>query len=528
MSPRLPRLRRALFRPWPAALLVGLLAALLFGALGLWLANRQAQQAESERLQAQGQRFLQRIEQVFGQLGDALDELEQQPLRGCDLAMVETLRRVVFQHRFVYEAAFIGGDQRCSSSPRRSSLGPERPPDIEGRRQRYWLNTSTQPDDDLAALVVGRGYFRLSTSRGHLADMVELPAGGSLLIVARASDRALPVLGAAQDWPPAGGWPADEPLLLSARQLIYRMPTRSPDFDLVLFADRSALQQRLRQGLLGWLPVAVLLALLAAVLTFYQVRYRQSLGGSLPAALRRRALRVRYQPIFDLASRRCVGAEALVRWRRADGKLLGPDHFIPMAESSGQIREITDYVLEQVLSQLGDFLRAHPGLYVSINLAACDVAEPRIGELASRLLLQYRVGAGQIAFEVTESGLADIQAAKGVLAQLRENGHRVLIDDFGTGYSSLAYLQELPADVLKIDKSFVDALGHDAASSGVAPHIIRMAHELSLKVVAEGIEHEAQALFLAEQGAHCGQGWLFAKPLTARQFRHLVERQRGA
>ncbi|WP_177332294.1 CSS-motif domain-containing protein, partial [Pseudomonas sp. BMS12] len=198
MPTRLPRLRRALFRPWPAALLVGLLAAMLFAAGGLWLANHQAQQAEAERLQLQGQHFLDRIEQVFGQLGEALDELEQQPLRGCDLAMVETLRRVVFQHRFVYEAAFIGGDQRCSSSPRRTSLGPERPADLQGKRQRYWLNTSQQPDDDLAALVVGRGYFRLSTARGHLADMVDLPPGGSLLIAPHDSGEALPVLGPAQ------------------------------------------------------------------------------------------------------------------------------------------------------------------------------------------------------------------------------------------------------------------------------------------------------------------------------------------
>ena len=525
MPTRLPRLRRALFQPWPAALLVGLLAALLFGAGGLWLANRQAQQAEAERLQIQGQRFLERIEQVFGQLRKALDELEQQPLRGCDIAMVETLRRVVFQHRFVYEAAFIGGDQRCSSSPRRTSLGPERPADLEGKRQRYWLNTSAQADDDLAALVVGRGYFRLSTARGHLADMVDLPAGGSLLIAPHGSASAFPVLGPPQPWPPPADWPAEQALLLTPSQLIYRMPTRSPDFDLVLFADRSGLQQRLRQGLWSWLPAALLLALLVALWTFFLVRQRLSIGGSLPEALRRRALRVRYQPIYDLGTRRCVGAEALLRWRRADGKLLGPDHFIPMAESSGQIRDITDYVLEQVLVQLGDFLREHPGLYVSINLAACDVAEPRIGALATRLLLQYRVGAGQIAFEVTETGLTDVQAAKVVLAQLRESGHRILIDDFGTGYSSLAYLQELPADVLKIDKSFVDALGHDAASSGVAPHIIHMARELRLKVVAEGIEHEAQALFLAEQGAQCGQGWLFAKPLTARQFRQLVGRQ---
>ena len=326
-------------------------------------------------------------------------------------------------------------------------------------------------------------------------------------------------------WPPAQAWPEGESLLVEPQQLAYRMPTRTPDFEVVLFADRSGLQQRLDEALMNWLPVALLLALLVALLTFHQVRYRQSLSGSLPGALRRRALRVRFQPIFDLASRRCVGAEALVRWRRADGTLLGPDMFIPMAESSGQIRELTDYVLEQVLSQLGPLLRANPGLYISVNLAACDVAVPRIDELATRLLLQYQVGAAQIAFEVTESGLTDIQAAQPILAQLRARGHRVLIDDFGTGYSSLAYLQSLPADVLKIDKSFVDALGHDAASSGVAPHIIRMANELQLKVVAEGIEHEAQALYLAAQGAQCGQGWLFAKPLTARQFRKLVELQ---
>ena len=133
--------------------------------------------------------------------------------------------------------------------------------------------------------------------------------------------------------------------------------------------------------------------------------------------------------------------------------------------------------------------------------------------------------ARQIAFEVTEHGLADIQAAQEVLGQLRAQGHRILIDDFGTGYSSLAYLQALPADVLKIDKAFVDALGHDAASSGVAPHIVHMAQALQLKVVAEGIEHEAQALFLASEGAHYGQGWLFSRPLTAARFRDLVAGQ---
>jgi sensor c-di-GMP phosphodiesterase-like protein len=97
-----------------------------------------------------------------------------------------------------------------------------------------------------------------------------------------------------------------------------------------------------------------------------------------------------------------------------------------------------------------------------------------------------------------------------------------LIDDFGTGYCSLAYLQTLPVDCLKIDKAFIDALGHDAASSGVAPHIIRMAHALQLRVIAEGIEFESQALLLKSEGVIYGQGWLFARPLTAKKFTELV------
>jgi len=99
-----------------------------------------------------------------------------------------------------------------------------------------------------------------------------------------------------------------------------------------------------------------------------------------------------------------------------------------------------------------------------------------------------------------------------------------LIDDFGTGYCSLAYLQTLPVDCLKIDKAFIDALGHDAASSGVAPHIIRMAHDLHLRVIAEGIEFEDQAVLLNSEGVNYGQGWLFARPLNARQFAELVTR----
>ncbi|MEF9673062.1 EAL domain-containing protein [Pseudomonas sp. PCH446] len=118
---------------------------------------------------------------------------------------------------------------------------------------------------------------------------------------------------------------------------------------------------------------------------------------------------------------------------------------------------MTDFVLQRLLDQLGQLLRANPQLYISVNLAACDVMVPRIGEVIADLLRVHRVSARQIAFEVTERGLIDVVVARDNLQALRNVGHQVLIDDFGTGYCSLAYLQTLPVDCLKIDKAFIDA-----------------------------------------------------------------------
>lgn len=521
-------LRHWFYRPWPLAVLAALACAslLLLGSLGVLV--HQEQQRESEQMNAQGERFLERLEQIFGQLRQGLDQLQAQPLRGCSEQMIATLQEVGYRYRFIYGAYYTSPEESCSSWP---NLGPQdtaRPADIQGRTYSYWLNTSAQPDDNLAALMLGRGRFRVSTSRGHLTDMVDLPEGGSLLVVVDQGTRAIPVLGPAPQWPPSTGWPppSKEALLITTDKLIYRMPTSSPEYQLVLMMPRTGMQEQ--WGTFGKLliPASLLLSLCIGFLVLQLARQRQSLGGELQGALRRGELQVLYQPIFDLQSRRCVGAEALVRWRRPDGTLTSPDLFIPLAENTGQIRQITDFVLQRLLEQLGQLLRANPQLYISVNLAACDVMVPRIGRVMARLLAQHHVAARQIAFEVTERGLIDVVIARENLQALRDVGHQVLIDDFGTGYCSLAYLQTLPVDCLKIDKAFIDALGHDAASSGVAPHIIRMAHALHLRVIAEGIEYEAQAVLLNSEGVNYGQGWLFAQALSAVQFIELVTRGR--
>jgi sensor c-di-GMP phosphodiesterase-like protein len=520
------RLRSWFYRPWFLATLAAALSATLLMTGSLFIAMHQVEYNESQEMNAQGERFLARLEQLFGQLRESLDDLEAQPLRGCDDEMIATLQQVSFNYRFVYEAAYMDASRICSNRPRQEGLSVIRPPDIKGPTYSYWLNTTTEPDENRAALMLGRGNFRVATSRGHLTDMVDLSPGSSLLVVLDHDTRAIPVLGVEQEWPPTESWPpkSHDALQVTPTRLIYRMPTNTPEYQLVLITPRTGMHV---PAVWWWLlPASLALSACVGILVFLLVRQRQSLDAELHGAIQRGELQVLYQPIFDLDSRNCVGAEALLRWRRPDGTLTSPDLFIPMAENTGQIRQMTDFVLQRLLEQLGQLLRANPQLYISVNLAACDVMVPRIGLVIARLLALHRVAARQIAFEVTERGLVDVVVARENLQALRDVGHQVLIDDFGTGYCSLAYLQTLPVDCLKIDKAFIDALGHDAASSGVAPHIIRMAQALQLKVIAEGIEHEAQAVFLSGEGVKFGQGWLFAHALSAVQFIELITRGR--
>ncbi|QXH56711.1 EAL domain-containing protein [Pseudomonas maumuensis] len=520
--------RQFFHRPWLLAVLAALASAALLLAISVNVTLQQMKQGESAQMNAQGERFLERLEQVFGQLREGVDQLQAQPLRGCDPQMLAQLQQVALKSRFIYEASYVDGTRACSNRGGERIIEPLRSPDIQGPTYSYWLNTTTEPNENLAALMLGRGRFVVSTSRGHLTDVVDLPPGGSLLVVLDRGTRAIPVLGPTQPWPPTTEWPPAQgkSLIELPDRLVYRMSTKSPDYQLVLIAPRASLPLKLN-GLL-WLlfPGSLLLAGCIGWLVLQLILQRRSMSSELQQALRRGELQVLYQPIFELDSRRCVGAEALVRWRRPDGSLTSPELFIPLAENTGQIRQITDFVLQRVLEQLGQLLRANRQLYISVNLAACDVMAPRIGRVAARLLAHHRVAPSQIAFEVTERGLIDVVVARDNLQALRAVGHQVLIDDFGTGYCSLAYLQTLPVDCLKIDKSFIDALGHDAASSGVAPHIIRMAHDLHLRVIAEGIECEDQAVLLNSEGVHYGQGWLFAHPLNARQFAELITRGR--
>lgn len=297
----------------------------------------------------------------------------------------------------------------------------------------------------------------------------------------------------------------------------------SGDWVAIAALSRHELMQGLIRRELLLLPIGGLLAGLLVLLIVRRARQRLSPLAELQMAVRNREFIVHYQPIIRLSDDACVGAEALVRWQHPDGTRVNPDAFIPLAEHSGLILPITDQVIDNVLRDLGPLLVRERGLHVAINLAAKDVSSGRFLPILDAALRRANVQPKQIWLEATERGFVEIDAARNTVNRARESGYLAAIDDFGTGFSSLQHLQNLPLDVLKIDKSFVDNIDHDAATGSVTGHIIEMAKSLRLQIVAEGIETEAQRDYLRDQGVQFGQGWLFGKAMPAAEFLRLYQ-----
>jgi len=245
----------------------------------------------------------------------------------------------------------------------------------------------------------------------------------------------------------------------------------------------------------------------------------------LRRAIARDRLRVVYQPIVDLASRRIVGAEALARWTDEEGSTVGPDVFVRIAEQRGFVGEITRLVLRHVLRDFSGTLRSRSGFRVSINVAAADLADPGFPALLDTSMERAAVPAAALAIEITESSTALRDLAMETIRSLRRRGHSVHIDDFGTGYSSLAYLHELSVDAIKIDRSFTQAIGTGSVGVAILPQILAMAEALNLSVIVEGVETGEQAdYFVAGPRPIFAQGWLFGRPISSEEFhRRLAE-----
>ncbi|HET7065548.1 MAG TPA: EAL domain-containing protein [Rudaea sp.] len=247
-------------------------------------------------------------------------------------------------------------------------------------------------------------------------------------------------------------------------------------------------------------------------------RHQLSFAVEMRQALSAGRIQVQYQPVLELATGRCVGAEALARWERENGESVDPEVFIPLAEEAGLIQDVTLAVLRTVVRDMQRVLLEFPELSINLNLAPDDLKSERLVDELTRSLAQARLSPGMIKLEITERALVNSEVSRALIRELRKRGHQVAVDDFGTGYSSLSYLQSFELDVMKIDKSFVDAIGTEAATSQVIVHVIEMAKSLGLQTVAEGIETLEHVDWLIAHGVSFGQGFLFSKPLSTKDF----------
>jgi diguanylate cyclase (GGDEF)-like protein len=247
---------------------------------------------------------------------------------------------------------------------------------------------------------------------------------------------------------------------------------------------------------------------------------RLKLESGIRRAIENDELRLNYQPQFDGGSRRLLGVEALLRWHHPELGIVGPDRFIPVAEDTGLIAPLGEWVLRQACRQQALWQQARQDdLQVAINISPLQFRRPDFIDNVKRIIAETNANPHLIELEITESALT--QSTEELVAKLDElvaTGVTLALDDFGTGYSSLAILRKLPIGRLKLDRSFVKDLPGDAEDAAIASAALSMARDLGIEVVAEGVETEAQRSYLLERGCQIMQGYLFAKPLPVETF----------
>jgi EAL domain-containing protein (putative c-di-GMP-specific phosphodiesterase class I) len=239
----------------------------------------------------------------------------------------------------------------------------------------------------------------------------------------------------------------------------------------------------------------------------------------LYSAVERRTLSLYYQPLVELKSGKTIGMEALLRWRHNEKGFIAPSEFIPLAEDSGLIVPLSEWVLKEACVQTKRWLDLGINLRVSVNLSGLMFQETDIAKFVGQVLNETKLPAQNLELEITETAMvANPEGAIAIMYKLRDLGVFLSMDDFGTGYSSLSNLDRFPIHKLKIDKSFVHSISKYDETPNLADAIIQMGHSLNLKLLAEGIENDYQRNYFTKLRCDEGQGYYFGPPMPAHEF----------
>ncbi|MDE1152044.1 MAG: EAL domain-containing protein [Micavibrio sp.] len=469
---------------------------------------------------------VQRATESRHQMDSALQEMAAGKEAPCSAKAMSRMRDVAAVKDYLQGLGYVEDNRLMCSTVSETGqtvdLGAPSPVQLSGFRGWYQRPLPGIPGH-LFNFVGRQGKGNVAIVLPELVLDVPLPASGVSLVQVSYGGRVIRARGVYKpewlQWKPQGE--ADrqmEDALLFARTV--------PQTGQTIYGAMPLSEVRgfLWQAFWRSLPLAVMVMVLLLVLIGLIAREKLSLRSQIKTALRLREFYLLYQPVIDLQRGTCVGAEALIRWKRSDGSMVSPVEFIPVAEQHGLIEQVTTQVMEMVAEDAVPLIRDHPETHIAINFSPEDLESVFLEERLQRLIRS--VGASNnIVIEATERGLLFPEKVADTLISVRAKGLRVGIDDFGTGNSSLSYLGTYDLDFLKIDKSFVDALGKDESTSQVAFHIIGLAHSLGLKIVAEGVETKKQEEILRDAGVQYAQGWIFAKPMSMSSLAEFVRAQ---
>ncbi len=515
------RFLRVLTRRKVIAIAVGvLLAGAPLVAFDFWLGGLIDQQGQEE-VETSAKRAISLAESRVTSVIATLDQLAARDVDSCAAGHIEAMRFAVFRTTPVKEIALVAPDGRTLCTDlglplgRRTLVSSEPLVGAKG----YFL--------DIIKLASGRPMVRLRRKAGTGPNEVAALVP-TILFLPQVSTQGGPFSAYASITTRAGtpigviGEPPTQPV-----SRVFTGAARSSRFGFYAEIVTPRAQVASGQANLRWIGVFTSGAVVLIVTAITFLTPSGTAGN--PVVEMERALAAGefvpyYQPIVDIRSGQLRGAEVLVRWKKPDGTLVLPGAFIPLAESSGLIREMTRDLMRRVCVEAGAAIGSRPAQKISFNFAGKLFGDETIVKDVRKIFSRSPIKLSQVVLEVTERDpIENFTKARQIIAALQGLGVRIAIDDVGTGHSGLSYMLKLGVDIIKIDKMFVDAIGTDRNSTTIVETLVDLAHNMRMDVVAEGVETFEQVIHLRELGIRSAQGYVFAPPLPGSSFLKLVD-----
>ncbi len=515
------------------AIVVGVLVASTpLVAFNFWLSGVIDRQGQAETESA-ARSMIALGESRIAEVTRALDDLARRRVTTCDAVNTEALQSTAFATAPIKEVSIVGpaGMNLCSHlNIETVATGAVRSPGGDPAQRRVVSSGPLDPGSafslDVLAIANGPQMVRLRRSTSDSLNEIAalMPANLFLPQATSATDRFYAFVRIETRGGAMIGESGERPLNVSDVVTAAASSAKYGFTAQVMTFRGRTIGGNVDLKWLGLFVTGIVVAILIAFAMMLPNHLQNNPVAELERALKAGEFVPYYQPIVDIQSGKLRGAEVLVRWRKADGTLVLPGSFIPLAESSGLIRAMTFDLMRRVCVEAGAAIGQRPALKVSFNFAGMLFSDETIIKEVRNTFAATPIKLSQVVLEVTERDpIENFTLTRQVIAALQGLGVRIAIDDVGTGHSGLSYMLKLGVDIIKIDKMFVDAIGTDRNSTTIVETLVDLAHNMRMDVVAEGVENFEQVMHLRNLGVRSAQGYVFAPPLPGTSFLQLVE-----